>query len=71
MLKWFGLILLVLELLPYMVDGLAHYAEKVGDSQHYPWAVQLKTANNDEKRIIITIFKMFIIYDWECKLDKK
>ena len=24
---------LVLELLPYMVDGLAHYAEKVGDTQ--------------------------------------
>ena len=27
--------LLVLELLPYMVDGLAHYAEKVGDTQQY------------------------------------
>ena len=26
--------LLVLELLPYVVDGLAHYAEKVGDTQH-------------------------------------
>ena len=25
--------LLVLELLPYMLDGLAHYAEKVGDTQ--------------------------------------
>ena len=25
--------LLVLELLPYMVNGLAHYAEKVGDTQ--------------------------------------
>ena len=28
--------LLVLELLPYMVDGLAHYAGKVGDTQHFP-----------------------------------
>ena len=26
--------LLVLELLPYMVNGLAPYAEKVGDTQH-------------------------------------
>ena len=29
--------LLVLELLPYMVDGLAHYAEKVGDTQQLLW----------------------------------
>ena len=27
---------MVLELLPSMVDGLAHYAEKVGDTQHQP-----------------------------------
>ena len=27
---WSELDFLVLELLPYMVDGLAHYAEKVG-----------------------------------------
>ena len=33
--KWFGPGPLVLELLPYMVDRLAHYAEKVGDTQQY------------------------------------
>ena len=26
---------LVLELLPYMVDGLAHYVRKVGDTQQF------------------------------------
>ena len=30
---WSKLELLILVLLPYLVDGLAHYAEKIGDTQ--------------------------------------